>query len=352
MWFCAKLPGILVKTDDPVGDGGRINLFSISCLSVSSGYYYRNRNEALLTINAEYDGVRKDTTFLLLPGEMEWVNENTYISDNDKFYQYAFNSTIHSTKPMTGLISEHDNKIYVEGGGGLKPVISAAEIRRKLSEKVSALGRDPEDIIINKASLILPFEAPEYTRFDVFPSILSPTCMLENTNGSFTFAGLTDASISTENQGDLNRSTCVYAPDISFHVQEILKLTNEEKLPSYDVWLLNVHSETETNASGSIYDSDYYRQLMYASYYNSLYGDGYGYGGYGYGYGGYGYNSYSNYYSYMMLAQMYANSSSSSDYTTTTELDKDRYYQAVLNGVSEDLLASPRLKVILSVPKR
>ena len=45
---------------------------------------------------------------------------------------------------------------------------------------------------------------------------------------------------------------------------------------------------------------------------------------------GYGYN---NYYNYMMMAQMMA-ASSQQTYSTTQELDKDRYYKAVLNGPS------------------
>jgi len=50
----------------------------------------------------------------------------------------------------------------------------------------------------------------------------------------------------------------------------------------------------------------------------------------GYG-GGYGYNNYSNYYNYMMLAQMMS-ASQQQTYTYTQELDKDRYYRAILNG--------------------
>ena len=85
---------------------------------------------------------------------------------------------------------------------------------------------------------------------------------------------------------------------------------------------------------------------MYASYYQSLYGGGYGYGGYGYG--GYG-NNYSNYYNYMMLAQM-MNASSQQSYSYTTELDKDRYYCAVLCGPDSD--RKPFFRVTYAVPRQ
>ena len=104
---------------------------------------------------------------------------------------------------------------------------------------------------------------------------------------------------------------------------------------------------------------------MYASYYNSLYGGDYygGYGGYGYGYGGYGYGGYgyggyNNYYNYLMMAQMMASANQSST-TTTSELDKDRYYCAKLNGpdaTSVDPLTKkkrvPRCRVTFSIPRQ
>ena len=75
-----------------------------------------------------------------------------------------------------------------------------------------------------------------------------------------------------------------------------------------------------------------------------------GYGGYGgYGYGDYyGYNNYYNY--YMMAA--YANASSSSSTTSSAmELDRDRFYNARLNGpgATSD---KPSLKITFSAPKK
>ena len=64
--------------------------------------------------------------------------------------------------------------------------------------------------------------------------------------------------------------------------------------------------------------------MLYAMYYNNLYG---GYGGYG----SYGYVGYSNYYN-MYMMQSLLNSMSQTTYSTTQELDKDRYYRAILNG--------------------
>ena len=116
-----------------------------------------------------------------------------------------------------------------------------------------------------------------------------------------------------------------------------------------------MHEEiTESNSPGSAYD-DYYDNLLYNSYYNNMmydpYGYGYGYGGYGgYGYGGYGYGGYgyNNYYNYMMMAQ-YASASSQPTTSSSIELDRDRFYNAILNG-PESSGERPSLKITFSAP--
>ena len=350
--YTKALPGIYITMDPPAGNGGRINMFQLSCLSVSSGQYYRNGNVALLTINSEYNGVKKDTTFLFIPGEPTFYYEADYITNNTKFYQYAFNQTTHETRSKAGVASD---VLYVEGGGGLKPVVLASELRDKAIGIISKKG-DPAKAVINHATVYLPFEVEgeNYDALDLFPTVISPTCMIQ-TDTSVTFAGLSDASASTENQGDIDRSNLTYRPDITHHFQEIIKLKDLDKLSKYDIWFLTVHTETVESSSG--YSQEYLQQLAYMQYYNSLYGGyggygGYGYGSYGYGYGGYGgYGGYSNYYNYLIYAQMMG-AASSSKTTTTQELDKDRYYCGILNGPATTSARKPYVKITFSVPKK
>ena len=343
----AALPGIHIRTNEPEGLGGRINMFKFSCLSVSSNYYTRNNNFGRLTVNSTWNGVQKDSTFLIVPGEPELYDEATYVNNNTKFYQYCFNRTTQSS--VQGPVTD---KITVEGGGGLKPVILARELQAKTREAIAAMGGDPDKGVIIKATIVLPFELPEdIDALKYYPSILSPTIQTtyETESGLErpTFAGLTDASISTEDQGDIDRSNLVYQPDITYHLQEILTRTDLDTATDSDIWLLTIHTEKVANANGSLYDNEYYQNLAYASYYNALYGGGYGgYGGYGYGgYGGYGYN---NYYNYMMLASMMS-ASTQQTYSYNSELDKDRYYCAILNG-PEDAKA-PLFRVTFAIPQ-
>ena len=343
-----ELPGIHIAVDAPEGNGGRINLFNFSCLSVSSNYYTRNNNVGLLKVHSTWKGVEKDSTFLFIPGETEFFNESEYLNNNTAFDQYCFNRTGHATSEGAATAN-----ILVEGGGGLKPVILASELQEKTRAAIAKAGGNPDKVIIVKASIILPFEMPQdYHELKYYPSILSPTIQqeLETDEGEkyISFAGLTDASVSTENQGEIDRSVLQYAPDITYHLQAMMDRTDLATSSDSDIWLLTIHTEKVANASGSLYDNSYYQQLMYASYYESLYGGYGGYGGYGYGYGSYGGYGYNNYYNYMMLAQMMSASTQQS-YSYTTELDKDRYYRAILCGPGSE--RKPMFRVTYAVPK-
>lgn len=353
--YTKKFPGICFETDNPVTEGGRINIFKLQ-LQFNATYGYIQGNYATLGFTAEYDGVTKDTTFYFYfsPDQFYDVDSLLYNASSD-LPQYCLNVCGHETRELSGAASEY---IYVEGGGGLKPVLSATEIREKLIAEISRHG-NPQEAAINRASLSLPFEFPDsYKEMIRYPQILSPTCRIRNEEtGDFSFASLTDSSDSSEDQGDVNRSLLTYAPDITYHTQSILKLKDLDKINNYDVWFLIMANEIQTTTTSAAEQdemSEYYNMMMYSSYYNNMYGGygGYGYGGYGYGYGGYGYGGYgsyyNNYYSYMLMQQMYGSSSSTS--TTVKMLDKDRYYRAALNGPSHPE-RRPTLTVTYSLPK-
>ena len=340
--YTKRFPGIYICTDDPVGNGGRINIFDLA-VQVTSDYYVTG-NYAELKITADY-GDRKDvdTSFLYYFGPAV---------KNSTSQQYALNLC-----EQEEMIMRENDEILVEGGTGVKPVISSLEIRDSIKAQLVRNGLRPEAVIINKASIVLPFTFPsDYTKMDVYPEYLSPTTRLRytDTNGNrqVTYAGITDSSSSTENQGDVNRSICQYSPDISHHVQTILGLEDDADFSIYDIWMLIMKEETisTTDTSSSSMD-DYYQNLAYANYYDNMYYGGYG--GYGYGYGGYGYGyndyyGYNNYHNYMMMAQMYS-SSSSTETSTSVLLDNNRYYQGVLNGPSSD--NGPRMEIIFSYMK-
>ena len=347
--YTKKFPGIYIDTDEPIGNGGRINMFSLQ-LGLDMEYYQITGDFATLSFNSEYDGVRKDTSFYFwyCPDKMYDLDSlvNEIDSDSERLPQYCFNVTGHSTRERAG---ESSDVIAVEGGGGLKPVISATEVKNLIENEIAKHTDQPREAIINRASIIMPFEFPDdYEYMFRFPAYLNPTVRVRYSDGYVTYGSLTDTSSSYEDPGELNRSLCQYAPDVTYHVQKLLELNNLSNISNYDIWLLVMANEVERYMiSGSTSSSSsYYQQLAYASYYNSLYG-GYGYGSYGYS--SYGSSSYlSNYYYMAMLASAYSSSSSSSSESYSTLMDKDRYYCAVLNGPEAE--RHPTLKIVYSVP--
>ena len=350
--FQAKFPGILLESEDPAADGGRINLFELQ-LGYNSDYGYIEGNCAKLRFSAEYDGERKDTSFFFYFGANKFHDIDSLLAKGTrgKYPQYALNLTSQQTEDRTGLATD---RIGIEGGGGLKPVISAKKLKRMaeqaISEKIAQMGVevDPRQVVVTKASLIFPFEFPEdYLDMNYWPQILSPTCRISSDDGIVSYMGLTDSSSSSENQGDVNRSLLQYAPDITYHMQELVRIdesdaenakTKRLNEGAYDIWLLIMANETiTTTTSGSSEMSDYYNYLAYQSYYNDMYGYGGGYSNY-----------YSNYYSYAMMAA-YASASSTST-SQQVMLDKDRFYRASLNGPAAADGRVPTLELTFAIP--
>ena len=350
--FFEKFPGIYIYTDTPSGVGGRFNSFDVQ-MNYNSNSYYLESNFGELSVNSIFDEETGpvDTTFFFYYGAFEFTQLDSLITEysNGTFPQYAINLSTHESRHLSGKAGD---KIYIEGGGGIKPVISARQLRdlsiRTIQDTLMAHGRSASDydkVCINKATVVLPFSMDtDYKDLDnLFPPRLSPTCRIW-TDTTSTYMGLTDSSMESENKGDINRSICVYSPDITYHLQQvILKDEDDEgfKTGNYDIWMLLMSlQETTTSSSGSSSSdmSEYLQYLAYQNYYNSMYGD--------YSYGGSSY--YSNYYSYMLMA-MYMGGSN----TTTRnsyELDKDSYFRATLCG-PDDPQRRPELKLVFSLPK-
>ena len=343
-------PGIYINVDRPSSPGGRINMFTLTT-GADLEYYTLSGGYAKMTVHGiKYEGRDElvDTTFMFLYGAQDFsiTQEATdYYSGETLTPQYALNV---SASSLDGKETEQaESEIIVDGGGGLKPVITAKELREKFMTVLASDNIDPSAVIINKATIVLPYDQTTgYEDLKHYPALLSPTCKMYTENGEeeeiVSYAGITDTSVSSENQGEINRSRSEYAPDISYHMQQILALDEyseddaevKKEYEQKDIWLLTLAVEEEKEEQEGT--SEYYQNLQYSMYYNNLYNNyyGYGYGGYGYGYGsyygGYGYNNYYDYYA--MAAYYSAMQSSQTQSSSTTVLDRDRYYKAVLRG--------------------
>lgn len=341
-----RFPGIYITMDEPAGIGGRINMFKVPIdVEYNSTYYYSTvcGSIATLSFSAEYEdrGV-VDTSFMYYLGPLEKYDfsDVTYTSVSD-YPQVAYNLATHESDGMVGAA---EDVMYLEGGRGVKPVVRAASLREKMIAEIEDKGGDPSTAIISKATITMPFDFPDdYTVIDYqFPAYMSPTCRIV-TDTSTTFASITDVSVDDEDMGDINRSLCNYAPDITHHAQQIIMLEDDEldEISNYDIWFLPLADEevedSSTSSSSSSDLSDYYQYLMYSSYYNSMYG--------GYSSGS---DYYSNYYNYYLYYSLYSSLSTTST-TTEATLDFHRYYCLPLHGPTSD--DGPVLSITYAIPK-
>ena len=343
--YLARFPGIYLETDLPENEGGRIDMFDVQ-LSYEKNYKAIIGNYATLYYSAEFGGVRKDTSLTFYYGATGLYDIDSLFNNyTGTFPQYALNATGHQTRERAGEVRD---KIWVEGGGGLKPVISALSLKHLAEKAISEAGGDPRQAVINKATITFPFEFPaDFEEMEYWPYRLSPTCRMvvdgDDDEELTSFMGLTDSSSSNENQGDVDRSNLRYAPDITYHMQEILKIdetatdktgTKYLNKGNYDIWLLVMSQEIQTSVSSTSQETqEMLNYLAYSSYYNSMYG----------GYGSY----YNNYLNYAMMAQMASQSQTTT--SVSVELDKDRFYRAALNGPAADG-AVPTLRLTFALP--
>lgn len=346
--YLKKFPGIYLTCEAPAGNGGRFNFFTLGVGYTTDGstYFYMTGNYAQLSFTSTYDGEVKDTSFLFYYSPPEFQDLDSLVSEEATIPQYAFNVTSQETRAKAGRATD---KVLIEGGGGLKPVIPASELKRLAEAEISKHG-DPTEAVVTSAIIELPFEFPEdYTDMDrLWPQYLTPTCRLSS-DGVVAFSLITDSNNSSyEDIGSVDRSHMSYSPDITFHLQSLLRLDEEDTdMSNYDLWMLIMYNEV--TSSNSSYTSSYSSDLSNYYYYmmmNSMYG------GYGSSYYS-GYSSYGSSYSYLLMA-MYASqlaSSSSSTTSTSTKIDKDRFYKAALTGPEADTDKVPTLKLTYAIPK-
>ena len=304
--FSRRFKGIYIETDpqDPNIYGGRINYVDIT-----------NSYAALTYERTDSTGARSDTTVNFVLG-----------------YNYSVN--INQTSSQHLATDEPTEEIYVEGLSGIKPHIKAKDIRDIMDNWAAKNEYDLDNVIITRASIILPYEYPEdYKTLNYFPGNIYP-CLRYASDSILFYSPLEEIYDNTVVKGDNNRSLFEYRADISHYLQELIRMDADEIGKKEDLWMMPISETESSSSSSSSYDYyDYYNYLNYYNYYNY-----YGYSGYG------GYNDYYGYSGY--YNNYYGTSSSSETYYTT---DYINYHVAKLNGNKSD--NGPKLKITYSYLK-
>ena len=351
-WSVNPVPALAYDSDFGLMAGGFLDI------NYYGGLYpaYRHRLclEALTySKHASFFMLHYDSRYLI-PGIRTSVK--LFYEDNPLYWFYGFNGAVHdydsrlNCNRKDGIAYYSYDRKYFNGRLELEaPMTEHLDWTIKLSywhywiKELNWDGYDPDNTLLRRYKQLGLIEKAESNGGDIMEvqaGLKYDTRNIESMPSRGIYA-------------DVNLA---YAPDITYHMQQVLQRTDLDTKDDADVWFLTVHSETVANATGNAQQEAEYQQMMYAMYYNNLYGGGYGgYGGYGYGsygYGGYGgYGGYSNYYNMMMMASMLS-SMNQTTYSTTQELDKDRYYRAVLNGPAVTVENTPDCLILAPGARR
>ena len=118
--YVQSIPGIFITTDTPAGEGGRINMFKLPIGTDSYGYITGNFAELKFTAEYDYSKEPVDTSFIFYFGASDFLEKKAASYPT----QFAFNSSDHETVKEYKYGVKATDKIYVEGGAGIKPVVN------------------------------------------------------------------------------------------------------------------------------------------------------------------------------------------------------------------------------------
>lgn len=324
--FIKHFYGIYIKSDLKIQNGvagGRLNKFK----SAHILFTYNSTNDA---------GTNRDTTVSFSVGSY-----------------YGTDIYTHSSRNLEVDGNNNLETIYYEGLAGIKPHIDANDLKDSLLVWIKKEDIDISKILIARASLELPYEAPaDYEELNGYPTSLYPCTRYKYAYDAKQYYPLSAIYDSSLDKGDINRSLQYYKPDVTLYVQDVLGMiaNHDEDEPlssSWDLWLFKYYDgtddvEEEEEDTSSLYNSAYMNYLYNSMYYGGYGGyGGYGYGGYGYGYGGYGYGGYGGYgygdYDYYNMMNYYNynnyySSSSKKEEATVYYVDFINYCRGRING--------------------
>lgn len=240
--------GLFFAMDLPEGEqGGRLNYISCSGKNIRLEMIYNDPDKNL------YD---RDTTFYIYLGSYGLSSYspmalNVFENHNPKFD-----------------IENIEDKIYIAPFNGVKPQISAKELKSAIENWAEENSIDLSKIVISRASLEFPFdENTDYLELNKFPISLYP-CLRSKVADTLSvryYMPLEDINITSVNHGNIDRSLSFYKPDITSHLNKLIK-NDYSKIGYYDdIWMIPITTYTDSYTGSTYYDinsDSYYKGVL------------------------------------------------------------------------------------------
>jgi len=231
--FMKAFKGLYLRCDDPLEgtEGGRLNTFDLSASALSIYFDYDDD-----------EGNRRSKTESFLLGEY-----------------YAVNVCTSSARYMEQHLAT--DALYMEGSCGIKPFISAVELRRVLENYFAAENQsDLSRVLIAKAALEFPFEySGDYKQFDYYANMLYPCKKIKATSKSvMRYAPLSEIDEEEFESGEIDRSNLRYTANVSFYIQKLLSRSASEITSDDDLWIMPTVGSYDSYSGETTYLADYF----------------------------------------------------------------------------------------------
>lgn len=230
--FLDRIHGLYLEVEDPINteSGGRLNYLSL-------GYS---------TINIEYTLNDPDRGFV----------------DHDTTESFVFGYTTALNNCTT--TSEHlvdstpGDSLFLEGLSGVKPHISAADLKQMLNNWLREEGLGTTPIFLSRAELTFPYEMPEdYSRFDTeHPAAIYAFTSTPWATDTMRYYKPLPEIYNSVNTGKINRSVREYSLDITTYLQDLLQTDSSYIDPSMDLWIAPIAERTSSYSSTVYYEFD------------------------------------------------------------------------------------------------
>lgn len=229
--FMKAFKGLYIRCDEPLEDceGGRLTTFDLSASYINFTYQYDDDN-----------GNRRSKSENFLVGEV-----------------YAVNICTAGSRPLEEPLAA--DALYMEGNCGIKPHISAKELRGVLERFAAENQLDLERVLIAKAVLKFPFEyTGDYKQFDYYATNLYPCKRTKNASGSRIYTTLDEIEEEDLESGYIDRSNLCYTVNVSMYLQNLISRKASDITTNDDLWIMPTITLYSSTTGVTFYYPDYY----------------------------------------------------------------------------------------------
>lgn len=229
--FMKAFKGLYIRCDEPLEDceGGRLTTFDLSASYINFTYQYDDDN-----------GNRRSKSENFLVGE-----------------EYAVNICTAGSRPLEEPLAA--DALYMEGNCGIKPHISAKELRGVLERFAAENQLELERVLIAKAVLKFPFEyTGDYKQFDYYATNLYPCKRTKNASGSRIYTTLDEIEEEDLESGYIDRSNLCYTVNVSMYLQNLISRKASDITTNDDLWIMPTITLYSSTTGVTFYYPDYY----------------------------------------------------------------------------------------------